>query len=133
MIVVDTSALMAIINGEAEARDFAVIIGTTTSMISTATLLEAHSAAARWFGSEKADAMELLLEKLELTAVPFDNVQLQAAKSAYSRFGRGTGHHANLNLGDCFSYALAKTRRLPLLFKGDDFIHTDIEPAPKPV
>lgn len=131
MIVVDTSALMAIINGEAEARDFAVIIGTTTSMISTATLLEAHSAA-RWFGSEKANAMEVLLEKLELTAVPFDNVQLKVAKSAYSRFGRGTGHHANLNLGDCFSYALAKTRKLPLLFKGDDFIHTDIESAPRP-
>ena len=133
MIVIDTSALMVIVNAETEAREFAIMIGTTASAVSTATLLEAHSAAARWFGSEKATAMERLLGKLELTVAPFDAVQLEAAKSAYSRYGRGSGHHANLNLGDCFSYALAKTRKLPLLFKGDDFIHTDVEPARKPV
>jgi ribonuclease VapC len=52
-----------------------------------------------------------------------------AAILAHIRFGRGSGHAADLNLGDCFAYALAKTRNLPLLFKGDDFIHTDIVPA----
>lgn len=132
MIAVDTSALMAIINAEVEARDFATMIGTTASAVSTGTLLEAHAASARWFGSEKAIAMEILLGKLELTVVPFDHVQLDVAKSAYSRYGRGTGHRANLNMGDCFAYALAKTRKLPLLFKGNDFIHTDVEPALKP-
>ena len=53
-------------------------------------------------------------------------------KAPTGRYGRGTGHPARLNMGDCFAYALAKTRNLPLLFKGDDFIHTDIEPALRP-
>ena len=58
--------------------------------------------------------------------------QLEAARTAYSLYGRDTGHPANLNMGDCFSYALAKTRNLPLLFKGEDFIHTDVRSALKP-
>jgi ribonuclease VapC len=69
-------------------------------------------------------------QMIELTAAlisPFDAEQLDAAKAAYRRYGRGTRHAANLNMGDCFAYALAKTKRLPLLFKGDDFIHTDVE------
>jgi ribonuclease VapC len=131
LIAIDTSVLVAIINGEAEARDFITIIGETPSAISAATLLEAHCVATRWVGGEKSSAMQMLIEKLELRTVSFDAAQLDIAKSAYARFGRGSGHPANLNMGDCFSYALAKTRKLPLLFKGDDFIHTDVEPALK--
>jgi ribonuclease VapC len=75
--------------------------------------------------------LELLVENLSPQVVSFDLGQLAVAKAAYTRFGRGTGHPANLNMGDCFAYAVAKTRRLPLLFKGNDFIHTDVEPALK--
>lgn len=132
MIALDTSALIAILNAEPEAQDFVRMIGFTSSVVSAATLLEAHSVSMRWLGTAKAEDMAALLTKLQLTVLPFDMVQLEAAKLAYSRYGRGSGHKAGLNMGDCFSYALAKTRNLPLLFKGDDFIHTDIEPALKP-
>ena len=67
-----------------------------------------------------------MVSLLEAEIVPFDAVQLVTARQAYREFGRGSGHRASLNMGDCFSYALAKIRGLPLLFKGDDFIHTDI-------
>lgn len=73
-----------------------------------------------------------MLDLIAPRFVAFDVDQLAAARVAYSRYGRGSGHPARLNMGDCFSYALAKSRNLPLLFKGDDFIHTDIEPALKP-
>lgn len=76
--------------------------------------------------------LQVLIDRLELTVVPFDLAQLEVARLAYSRYGRGSRHRADLNMGDCFAYALAKTRNLPLLFKGDDFIHTDIESALKP-
>lgn len=86
----------------------------------------------RWANKTQPDRLRAVLERLELTIAPFDEVQLEAARIAYSIYGRGLSHPANLNIGDCFSYALAKTRKVPLLFKGGDFIHTDIEPALKP-
>lgn len=132
MIAVDTSALIAIANAEPEADAFAEVIGRTPSLVSTATLLEAHSVSMRWGDAADSNRLQAVLQALELTVVPFDAVQLETARIAYSQYGRGRSHRAELNLGDCFSYALAKTRRLPLLFKGNDFIHTDIEPALKP-
>jgi ribonuclease VapC len=132
VIAVDTSALIAIANAEPVADVFAEMIGRASTLVSTATLLEAHSVSMRWVGGTQPDKLQAILEQLELTVVPLDMVQLEAARAAYSQYGRGRGHRADLNMGDCFSYALAKTRRLPLLFKGDDFIHTDIEPALKP-
>jgi ribonuclease VapC len=82
-----------------------------------------------------ASAIRLVDEYLDINTaeiVPFDRAQLEAAAEARTRYGKGTGHPAQLNFGDCFSYALAKTRNLPLLFKGDDFSHTDIVPAWRP-
>ncbi len=132
-VAVDTSALIAIINAEPEAAAFVDTMGTVSeALVSAATLLEAHCVARRSAGGVKAGELQALIDRLELTVVSFDLAQLEAARSAYSLYGRGTGHRANLNMGDCFSYALAKTRNLPLLFKGDDFIHTDVEPALKP-
>jgi ribonuclease VapC len=66
-----------------------------------------------------------------ILVVPFGERELEVAVDARLRFSRGSGHAAKLNFGDCFSYALARTRNLPLLFKGDDFIHTDVVPALK--
>ena len=94
--------------------------------------LEAHCVACRWAGGVNAGELQSLIDQLELTVVAFDLAQLEAARTAYSLYGRDTGHPANLNMGDCFSYALAKTRNLPLLFKGEDFIHTDVRSALKP-
>ncbi|MER8391651.1 type II toxin-antitoxin system VapC family toxin [Mesorhizobium sp. M0045] len=132
-VAVDTSALIAIIGAEPDAAAFVDVFGTSSAvLISTATLLEAHCVANRSGGGINPAELQVLIDRLELTVVPFDLAQLEVARLAYSRYGRGSRHRADLNMGDCFAYALAKTRNLPLLFKGDDFIHTDIESALKP-
>lgn len=132
-VAVDTSALIAIIGAEPDAAAFVDVFGTSSAvLISTATLLEAHCSANRSGGGINPAELQVLIDRLELTVVPFDLAQLEVARLAYSRYGRGSRHRADLNMGDCFAYALAKTRNLPLLFKGDDFIHTDIESALKP-
>ncbi|MDX8454101.1 type II toxin-antitoxin system VapC family toxin [Mesorhizobium sp. VK9D] len=129
-VAVDTSALIAIIGAEADAGEFIDVFGTSSAaLISAATLLEAHCVACQSSGGISAAELQVLVDRLELTVVPFDSTQLEAARLAYSRYGRGSRHRAALNMGDCFAYALAKTRNLPLLFKGDNFIHTDIKPA----
>src|SRR5438105_3023959 len=69
------------------------------------------------------------LEEAEIAIEAVDAEQAKLARAAYRDFGKGSGHPAQLNFGDCFSYALARSRREPLLFKGDDFVHTDIRSA----
>lgn len=76
-------------------------------------------------------AVQELCAGLLLEVVPVD-MQVHIGYEAFLQYGRGSSHRASLNFGDCFAYALAKTRNLPLLFKGDDFIHTDIVPALSP-
>ena len=98
-------------------------------MVSTATIHEANCVVARGNYSRIADSVTELIADLNVHPISFTSEQVAAAREAYLVFGRGSGHPARLNMGDCFSYALAKTRDLPLLFKGDDFIHTDIRPA----
>lgn len=131
--VLDTSAIMAVLLREADAEAFRRYLDDNLSpAISAATLHEAYCVSRRDDFPEGARQIDEFLSLVEPDIVAFDTVQLKAARAAYSIYGRGSTHRANLNLGDCFSYALAKTRRLPLLFKGDDFIHTDIEPALRP-
>jgi len=127
-VIVDTSALVAIACDEPEAAAFTDLLDTASRVaVSAATLLEAsmvlRDAAGRAFVDVVADA---------LTVVPFDASQLAVARQAHERFGRGTGHPARLNLGDCFSYALAVTTGEPLLFKGEGFARTDVMPAYRP-
>lgn len=130
--VVDTSALMAVLNDEADALAYKKAFHEADDMLlSTATLFEAGCVVARGKLQNGHLRLEMLVDRLSPTVVAFDLDQMAVARSAYFRFGRGSGHPASLNMGDCFSYALAMTRRLPLLFKGDDFIHTDIVPALK--
>ena len=80
-------------------------------------------------GPAGLNEFEGLTDRLDMDIVAFDREQAHVGVEAHRRFGRGSGHPAKLNFGDCFAYALAKTRNLPLLFKGDDFINTDVEPA----
>ncbi|MCR5857769.1 type II toxin-antitoxin system VapC family toxin [Mesorhizobium sp. J428] len=131
--VIDSSALIAILVVEPEADSFNHFLDLNlASFISAATVHEVFSVVVRRKFVDGVARLERILELIDPEIVAFDARQLSVARVAYIRYGRGTGHPAGLNLGDCFSYALAKSRNLPLLFKGDDFIHTDIEPALKP-
>lgn len=129
MIAIDSSALIAIIRNEPEAFAFARIIRQTELVFITApTRLECWATSLRTRDLPEAEAVQELIDQAGMATVPFDDALLALAMDGYARFGRGRGR-ANLNLGDCFSYALAKQRGLPLLFKGDDFRATDVEAA----
>ena len=131
MIVVDTSALIAILRGEADARNLAECLGHADKrLISAGTMLEVGIVTVHR-GDEHSRLTELV-KRARLEIVATSEAEVRAGILAHRRYGRGSKHPAKLNFGDCFSYALAKSRNLPLLFKGDDFIHTDIEPALKP-
>lgn len=132
-VVVDTSALIAILVAEPEAEPFMQVLDAQPSEVSAATLHEAFCVARRSGLANGRQRLQRLIDLAETRIFPFDEGQISAARDAYDRYGRGTGHAANLNMGDCFSYALARTRDLPLLFKGDGFPHTDVKPAlPRP-
>jgi ribonuclease VapC len=97
--------------------------------VSTATIFKAYCAIRRPNLVDQRDRLQPLIEYFDLTVVPFDAAHLEIAQFAYIQFGRGSGHAAGLNMGDCFSYALSKALSLPLLFKGLDFTHTDLQSA----
>ena len=133
-MVVDTSAIVAILKQEPDAPAIARrLAGNQRILMSSATLMECGTIVVRQYGSAGTAVLTGLLAKLKVTIVDLSAEHAQAGIEAYALYGRGSGHPAKLNMGDCFAYALAKTRNLPLLFKGNDFIHTDIEPALRPV
>ena len=128
-MVIDTSAVIAILWEEPLARRLASAINASgVRLISAVSLVEAALVMEGRQGEEAGRDLDLFRFRTKLELVPVDEYQAEQARIAWRRFGKGR-HKAGLNLGDCFSYALAKTRRLPLLFCGDDFPHTDIEPA----
>ena len=131
MIAVDTSAIIAAALGEPEAEAFKGVLEETPLLISWATLLELRRVLAAKGFAHAAAIVDALLQAPNLTAVSFDAVHYRAAESAMERFGKGSGHPARLNLGDCFAYAVAKVADVPLLFKGDDFGHTDVKVHPE--
>lgn len=125
-MVVDTSALVAILQQEPEAETFARLIEeSSTRLVSAATVLEAGMVAEVRCGKRGADELDHLLLRARFDIVPFDSEQAVIAREAFRRFGKGR-HRAGLNLGDCFAYALAKTSGEPLLYKGEDFSETDV-------
>lgn len=125
-MVIDTSALLAILLDEPErARFNAVIEAADSPLISVATLVEASIVVEARYGAEGARELDLLIDRAGIECISVDLQQAKAAREAWRRFGKGR-HPAGLNLGDCFSYALAITLRRPLLFKGEDFGRTDI-------
>ena len=123
-MVIDTSAIMAILKAEPEAQRLADAIDEAdTRLMSAASLVEAGIVAeSRREGGKKLDEF-LLRARIEI--VPFDADQAAIAREAFRRFGKGR-HRAGLNLGDCFAYALAQHAGDPLLFKGEDFAATDV-------
>tara|TARA_R110002072_G_scaffold190482_6_gene347478 strand:+ start:233 stop:640 length:408 start_codon:yes stop_codon:yes gene_type:complete len=133
MIVVDTSALIAILFGEPEADELrGCIAGATARVMSAANFVELGTVIAGRSGPGNAQAVlacERLLAAADITIAPITADLARQALHARIRFGRGFSHRARLNFGDCFAYALAKSLYAPLLFIGDDFPHTDIRPA----
>jgi ribonuclease VapC len=130
MMVVDTSALIAILRLEHEAeRYLRAIINTDICAISTVSVAETAMVLA---GAKASPAvwrpLDELLAKSEMDIVPFDPLQADFARQAFLRFGKGR-HPAALNFGDCASYALAMSRKAPLLFKGSGFGQTDVVAA----
>jgi ribonuclease VapC len=132
MIVVDSSAVVAVIRGEPEAKIFTGILNEATGAIMSAVSFVETSMVVmgRRVGTEPPQIMSLLLSLgIEIADVSLE--QANHSVMAFLRFGKGR-HRASLNLADCFSYALAKSRNAPLLFKGDNFSRTDIAAAWQP-
>lgn len=130
MIVVDTSALVAILESEAEADEFIRRIKADDQpMISAVGVLEAGMVMRGRQGPDGiADVMDLV-KVMKLEIVAFDGELAAEALAAFNVYGKGIHSRARLNMGDCAAYALAKIKGVPLLFKGDDFAATDIVSA----
>jgi ribonuclease VapC len=129
-MVIDTSALLAILLQEPEAERFARAIALAARrLLSAATLLETGIVLQARYGDEGARDLDLLVYKLGLDIAPVTERQVGIARRAYRRYGKGQHHPAGLNFGDCFAYALAQDTGEPLLFKGEDFARTDVASA----
>lgn len=133
MIALDSSAIVAILKQEEDASRIALVLAEERRLLMSAgSYIECAIVADSKLGVQGLKAFDALLAHLKVELVPVDERQARLGVEAHRRFGRGSGHPAKLNFGDCFSYALARSRGLPLLFKGGDFVHTDIQPALKP-
>ena len=131
-MIIDTSALIAILRAEPEAHEFAAAIEAANSRrISAVSFVEAAVVIDGSRDPIASRQFDNFVTEAELRIESVDEAQARIARDAYRDFGRGSGHPAKLNFGDCFAYALAKTTREPLLFKGRDFAHTDIVSALK--
>ena len=129
-MVVDTSALIAIMDDEPERRRFNELIeAATANYVSAASLLETRMILFARSGDSAVLALDAFLLKSSMTVMEVSPRIGDIAFDAYRRYGKGSGHGAALNYGDCFSYALAKHLAVPLLFQGDDFSKTDIRSA----
>jgi ribonuclease VapC len=126
MIVVDTSALIAILDKESDAALYAEAIADADApLMSTATLLEVNIVMLNRHGARAARMVDRLIQEAGFQVESFTVQHAELAREAYARYGKGR-QTAALNYGDCFSYALAKATGLPLLFKGQDFSKTDV-------
>jgi ribonuclease VapC len=129
VIVVDTSALVAILKEEIEAVDFAQIIADAERcFLSAVGLFEASMVMIGRGSPDLARGLDELIHQNMIEVVPFDEALARESRAAFVRFGRGR-HPASLNFGDCITYALARSLGLPLLFKGADFGKTDVTSA----
>lgn len=129
-MIVDSSAVTAVLLGEERADALLDTMTKASSLsMSAATYLECSIVIDRRVGPASRERFDRILQALDVRIVAFDATQARVGREAYRRFGKGSGHPAALNLGDCFTYALSATTGEPLLFVGDDFSHTDLTPA----
>ena len=127
-MIVDTSAVIAVLKEESDAPRFlrALTISAEPRRMSAANYLEAAIVVDANRNPLLSRRFDDLIVQTEIRAEPVTLEQADIARAAYRDFGKGSRHPAALNFGDCFAYALAKSMREPLLFKGDDFSHTDV-------
>lgn len=131
-MIIDTSALIAILRDEPEAIACARAIEVAASRrISAANFVETAIVIDGSRDPIASRRFDDLVREAQLVIEPVTEAQARVAREAYRDFGRGSGHPAKLNFGDCFAYALAKSSGEPLLFKGNDFAQTDITVAQK--
>lgn len=129
-MIVDTSAIIAILHGEDDAADFAhAIAEANTRRLSAASYLECGIVMDSHSDPVVSRSLDELLAEAQLVIEPVTERHARLARRAYADFGKASGHRAGLNFGDCLSYALALDKREPLLWKGDDFGHTGIDSA----
>jgi ribonuclease VapC len=129
-MIVDSSAVVAIVRNEPSGDDlYAAVRATTSSAVSAAAYLESAIVIDAARSALVSRRLDDLLEALSIRVEPVTEAHARLARQAYRDYGKGSGHPARLNFGDCFSYALAIEADEPLLFVGDDFSHTDVRPA----
>lgn len=129
-MILETSAAIAILLRETGSEAFEEAVACEQNVrISAASYLEIGIVVDGKRDPVLARQLDELLQRMEITIEPVTERQARIAREAYRDYGRGSGHPAGLNFGDCFAYALARDLQEPLLFKGDDFRHTDVRPA----
>jgi ribonuclease VapC len=127
-MVIDTSAVMALLTHEPERpRVIAALEAHAVCRISAVSLLEAHIVLRARKLHGMVDTLRRFIQEVSAVVMPFDERQAWLADMAFSQYGKGQGHPAQLNFGDCAVYALARALDEPLLFVGNDFMHTDIK------
>lgn len=130
-MIVDSSVIVAVLRGEADASRFRMVMAESSDVLrmSAANYLEAAIVVDGSRNPVLSRELDQLLGVIELMIEPVTGAQARIAREAYRDFGKGSGHPAQLNFGDCFAYALAKDKSEPLLFKGTDFAQTDVRVA----
>lgn len=128
-MIVDSSAIVAVLKQEPEAASFAALMADDPRVrISAANYVEVGVVTDR-AGPVASRGLDQFIDDAQISIEPVSARQAEVARQAYRDFGKGSGHPAGLNFGDCFAYALAFESGEPLLFKGDDFVHTGIAAA----
>lgn len=129
-MIVDSSALVAIVRREPEADAFTRAIGEIAApTVSVASFFETAIVLDSRRDPVISRELDRFCKDANMQLAPVDETQMRIARQAYRDFGKGSGHPARLNFGDCFAYALAKALDEPLLYKGTDFSHTDVRSA----
>jgi ribonuclease VapC len=129
MIAIDTSVIVAMALREPEAESFQALVGRQAAVIGWPTLLETRMVLTGKGFANAAAIVDQLVRLPNVTPLAFEEKHYRAAEHAFDRFGKGR-HPAALNIGDCFSYAVAAIAKAPLLFKGSDFGRTDLDRHP---
>lgn len=129
-MVLDSSAIIAWLRNEPEADAIEdLVVAAPSRHVSAVTVLECRTVVWGRFGLQVSTELDRFLDRVGPLVHAFDEAQASLAFAAYRRYGKGSGHKARLNLCDCAAYALATALDLPLLYKGDDFPHTDVRSA----
>ncbi len=133
-MIIDTSVVVAMLRSEPESMAFARLMSASSVLrISAATYVELAAVVDGAHDPVASSALDAFLAQSGIHIEPVTESQARIARTAYQRFGKGSGHPARLNLGDCLAYALARDQGEPLLFKGGDFDQTDIEMVIEPI